>query len=442
MPRLRLLPLLAASLLVAALPVRAQLRLPGGLGNATNNLPSVIQAPPLTAPRLPELRPDGTPLQGLRQRLVRELLRDAAAQVEADPSGEPVVRGELIVLAPTPALLAAAQAQGFRVLRAQRLEALDLQSVVLAPPAGLGTREGLARLREIDPAVEVDYQHLYTRSGELGGASAPSPTAPGPSTARRVGLIDGGIDRTHPSLRSASLRVWGCDGATVPSEHGTAVASLLVGRDAAFVGVLAPEAHLHAADVYCGRATGGSVEALVQALAWLAQERVAVINISLVGPPNRWLERAVRAAAARGHLIVAAVGNDGPSAPPLYPAAYPEVVGVTGVAPSRRVLPEALRGPQVAFAAPGAELAVAQSGAAGYAVARGTSFAAPLVAGLLAEKLSMPDAQAAREALARLARQAADLGSRGRDEVYGWGLVAEQARNRPERVQAMWRTPP
>ncbi|MDT9091663.1 S8 family serine peptidase, partial [Escherichia coli] len=81
-------------------------------------------------------------------------------------------------------------------------------------------------------------------------------------------------------------------------------------------------------------------------------------------------------------------------------------------------------------AAPGAELVVAQSGAAGYAVARGTSFAAPLVAGLLAEQLSAPDPAAAREAVVRLAQQAADLGARGRDEVFGWGLVGEQARNR------------
>jgi subtilisin family serine protease len=113
------------------------------------------------------------------------------------------------------------------------------------------------------------------------------------------------------------------------------------------------------------------------------------------------------------------------------------VVGVTGVAPSRRVLPEASQGAHVAFAAPGAELAVAQAGSRGYAVARGTSFAAPLVAGLLAERMTEPDVQAAQHALRDLADGAVDLGERGRDKVFGWGLVAEQARNTPERIQAM-----
>ena len=56
-----------------------------------------------------------------------------------------------------------------------------------------------------------------------------------------------------------------------------------------------------------------------------------MINVSLVGPRNALLERVVASLVSRGHLIVAAVGNDGPAAPPLYPAAYDGVVGVTAV---------------------------------------------------------------------------------------------------------------
>ena len=57
-----------------------------------------------------------------------------------------------------------------------------------------------------------------------------------------------------------------------------------------------------------------------------------------------------------GFVIVAAVGNDGPAAPPLYPASYARVVGVTAVDAHRRVLIEAARGPQVMFASPGADM--------------------------------------------------------------------------------------
>ena len=59
----------------------------------------------------------------------------------------------------------------------------------------------------------------------------------------------------------------------------------MVGRSADFHGA-APGAQLYAADVYCGQAAGGSVTAVADALSWLARERVAVINVSLVGPAN------------------------------------------------------------------------------------------------------------------------------------------------------------
>ena len=93
---------------------------------------------------------------------------------------------------------------------------------------------------------------------------------------------------------------------------------------------------------------------------------------------------------ARGFLLVAAVGNDGPTAPPLFPAAYPDVVGVTGVDSKHKVLPEACRGEQVDFAAVGAGLVAADVGG-GFSEIRGTSFATPIVAALLAGSLQSPD---------------------------------------------------
>ena len=145
-------------------------------------------------------------------------------------------------------------------------------------------------------------------------------------------------------------------------------------------------AELYSADVYCGLATGGAVDAVADAFAWMSRERVPVINISLVGPANGLLEQLIRLVTARGHIVVAAVGNDGPGAPPLYPAAYPAVVAVTGVDAHRRVLVEACRGKHVDFAAPGADMAAAGLDAE-FALVRGTSFAAPIAAGLFARQL-------------------------------------------------------
>jgi subtilisin family serine protease len=159
----------------------------------------------------------------------------------------------------------------------------------------------------------------------------------------------------------------------------------------------------------------------------LVRERVPVINVSLVGPPNALLENVVRMVIARGHIIVAAVGNDGPAAPPLYPASYPGVVGVTAVDSRQRALLEAGRGKQVKFSAPGADMSAANP-AQSYAVVRGTSFAAPIVAGLLAEAVREPDKAVAERAIADLATHAVDLGAPGPDPVYGFGLVGGDLR--------------
>jgi subtilisin family serine protease len=199
---------------------------------------------------------------------------------------------------------------------------------------------------------------------------------------------------------------------------------LLIGQASDFHGVLA-RAELYAANVYCDAPTGGAVDALAAAFSWLAQQRVAVINVSLVGPDNAAMAQIVRALTARGYLLVAAVGNDGPAAPPLYPASYPRVIGVTGVDKHRRVLIEAARGNQVMFAAPGADMLAADIGGK-YSAVRGTSFAAPIVAALLAQTVSAPDVEAGDAAIEALARQAIDLGPPGRDLTYGFGLVGAE----------------
>jgi subtilisin family serine protease len=203
------------------------------------------------------------------------------------------------------------------------------------------------------------------------------------------------------------------------------VASLLAGSAANFRGA-APHAELYVADVYCGSPTGGAIDAVAAAFGWMARERVPVINVSLVGPRNALLERAVRALVSRGFVVVAAVGNDGPASPPLFPAAYDGVVAVTAVDARHKVLLEACRGKHVRLAAPGADISAALAGSPeSYVVVRGTSFAAPIVAGMLTRDVRAPDPAAAERAIAALTAQAVDLGSRGRDDVYGAGFVGD-----------------
>jgi subtilisin family serine protease len=357
-------------------------------------------------------------LTDLRRLRIRELLRTQRANVERDPAGAPILRAEIVAFSPTEAALDNARAAGFTVARERVLEGLDARVVVLHAPENMSTRRALSRLRAIDPNGAYDFNHIYLDSGEVGGeavrlaaaepsASAEALPASGSPAASglRLGLVDGGVDVTHPVFKDARIHQHGCDEKSVPSPHGTAVASLMVGGSELFHGA-APGAELFAADVYCGLGTGGAVDAVVDGIAWIARQRVPVINVSLVGPRNVALENVVRVVVARGFIVVAAVGNDGPAAKPLYPASYAGVVGVTGVDARQKVLVEACRGSQV-------------------------DFAAPIVAGLLAAQVRDPDAAASEKAIAQLVAQAVDLGSRGVDKTYGNGLVGGSLRVAP-----------
>jgi hypothetical protein len=356
----------------------------------------------------------------LRLDTVKRLLRDHPDQLEADPRGEPALRGEVLAWSPSEATLRIARDAGAAIVRDEVLPGLGDRMVVLRLPSGASTADLVDRLRAADPDGSYDFNHVYTGSGAADGV-------PAGGRAVRIGLVDSGVDGDHPVFENAAITRWGCNGQAIPAPHGTAVAALMVGRSEHLRGA-APGASLYAADVYCGSPVGGAADRIAAALGWLDAQQVGVVNISLVGPANALLGRAVAAMQARGHLLVAAVGNDGPAAPPLYPASYPGVVGVTGVDRRGRPLPEAARGPQVKFAAPGSQMVSAAPGTPPYRQVRGTSFAAPIVAALLAQRLPRPDRAAAARAVDALAREA---GGGVANEETGYGIVGAALRTDP-----------
>jgi hypothetical protein len=422
---------------MAAAAATAQVRLPA------------VQVPALPLQSLPQTLGQ-SPFQSLEQLSdlrhleISRLIRGNRRIIDSDPNGEPVIRNEVLALSPSDAALDGAGSLGFIIDREHDIGGMNIRLVVLRAPPQLSTKRALRVLREADPDGSYDYNHIYSGGGvssptslALADSSAPDAPKSVPAQDRpaqsqsqmRIGLLDTGIDATHTAFRESIIHTWGCGDHAVAAAHGTAVASLMIGRSELFHGVQ-PNAELYAADVYCGRPTGGAADALIAALGWLVQERIPVINISLVGPRNAAMEAVIGSLIRSGYVIVAAVGNDGPAAPPLFPASYPGVVGVTGVDAHRRVLIEAARGPQVMFASPGADVAAASMDH-GYASVRGTSFAAPFVAGLLAAGIAAPNSADAAAAIEALAKTAVDLGSPGRDLTYGFGLVAEGYRIDP-----------
>jgi hypothetical protein len=412
----RLLAMFVLALAVAlglslAAPASAQVLGP------VQGLPGGVQVPGVGLPQLPNtlpLRRVDTllrqPLALTRQLQIDTLLRKEPRRVDVDPHGAPILRGEFLAMGLSAAQRDALRASGFVVANETSVEAtLGLTLVTLHDTRGRRTSRAMRALRQAAPDAVFTYQHIYLPAGDRTRDEALT-TESSSAAPRRVGLIDGGVDPADPALARAHIEQHGCT-TTAASRHGTAVAARLVAGDADTV---------YAADLWCGDTVGGATSNLVDALAWMAQEHVAVINISLVGPDNPVLARAVQAMVARGHVLVSAVGNDGPAAPPLFPAAYPGVIGVSAVDAHDRVLPESGSGPQVAFCALGLV-------GTGRAALRGTSFAAPIVARRAAQLLDAPDADASAQIEQRLATEARDLGRPGRDTRCGYGLLSPGA---------------
>ena len=245
-----------------------------------------------------------------------------------------------------------------------------------------------------------------------------------------VAVIDTGADTTHPELVGAVEDSFDAlEGAPkTPGVHGTAMAGAVAAR--LRLAGAAPGARLLLARAFGPPAANGVAQGstfhVVACLDWAVGRGAKVVSMSFAGPSNDLLTRALAAAKAKGVIAVAAAGNAGPQSPPLFPAADPGVIAVTASDPDDRILPAANRGTHVLVTAPGVDILVATP-QGGYDLTSGTSVAAAEVSGvvaLLAEKRGdlKPD-----EARRILAETAIDLGPKGRDPIFGAGLVDADA---------------
>ena len=347
----------------------------------------------------------------------------------AFPPAPEAEAGELVARGLGPAARAQALAEGFTVV-AERGALARLR----APP-GLGATAARDQLRAIAPAATVDLNHLYRpgsaapgcRGADCGSpflALVAWPEAPSCGAGLTVGLIDTPVDPSLPALagRIEAVTVRAPDRAAASAAHGTAVATLLAGAGTGPARGLLPGARVIAVDAFHRRPEGDAADAfdIAEAIGLLAGRGVRVAAMAFAGPDNAVVDAVGAEATARG-MSAAAAGNDGPRAPPRYPAAHPWAIAVTGVDRHARVFAQAVRGPHIAFAAPGVGLPVLLAADRPPVTRWGTSYAVPFVAAALA--LARAAGLDAADAAARLAAAARDLGPPGRDPIYGWGLV-------------------
>lgn len=318
------------------------------------------------------------------------------------------------------ALLTAAQSNGYTLLARDRLDALDLQMLTFRMPNGVTGAEAIRFLEVAEPASTVGVNHGYRPVAvqPTAGHDYAASLLGWPETGCRangpVGMIDTGIDSNAPALSAAQITARSfTDGPAAPARHGTEVASVLANPR------LLSGVSIHSAAVVRPNAAGdvAGADAIIRAIDWLGGSGVSLVNISLAGPFNKLLDRALKASTDRGMIIVAAIGNAGPGAPPLYPAAFPDALAVTAVDAGGRIWRRANRGAHVDFAAPGVDVLVG----AGQFVS-GTSIAAPFVTARILADPGLARMSSAGALRAAMQDQTKDLGAPGRDTTYGAGL--------------------
>lgn len=323
--------------------------------------------------------------------------------------------------------------EGYLFATVTDLPGMGMRLAEVAAPSSFDigeVRQGVIDVVGKDSA-EVDLNHIYTAGAPvdveaqegISPRAAISFPADIDEMSLRIGMIDSRVDVTHPALSSARIksRSFASEGADMPAFHGTAIASIIA-ADAADYRGLAPQAEVYAAAVFENDEQRGEIAStvsLVRALDWLITSGVDVVNVSLAGPPNRLLETALDRAGDKGVMVLAAAGNGGPMAQPMYPAAYDSVVAVTAVDRGGRVFRLANRGNYLDIAAPGVSLLHAKAGG-GYSASSGTSFAVPFATTAAAR---LRKTQPGGDALETLYHSAKDLGPPGRDEIYGYGLL-------------------
>ena len=236
-----------------------------------------------------------------------------------------------------------------------------------------------------------------------------------------IAVIDSGIDARHPELANSVADNFDALGsAEGPHVHGTGIAGAIAAH-ARLMGS-APEARIIAIRAF-GGGNGGAESSsyiILRSLNYAAEHGAQIVNMSFAGPKDAVIERAIAATAARGLVLIAAAGNAGAKSPPLYPAANPNVIAVSATDRQDRLFAASNRGNYIAVAAPGVDIFLpAPDGK--YQVTSGTSFSAAYVSGvaaLLLERNYALKPEALRMALVKTAR---DLGSPGRDDLFGDG---------------------
>ena len=291
------------------------------------------------------------------------------------------------------------------------------------------------------------YSQLYglNNTGQTGGRPDADIDAPEgwdaaglgafPATGgARIGIVDTGIDQTHPELSGkVAACADGLGGVVVDGEctddslHGTHVAGTIAAKANNATGVAGVD--FNATLLICKALRGGAGVGLTSDVAncitWAHARGAKVISMSLGGGDSTTLQQAVRGAwengGANGSVLVAAAGNDGNSTV-NYPAGYAEVVSVAATDQNDAKASFSNTNADVEVAAPGVDILSTIPGGQ-YARMSGTSMATPHASGVTGVLWQLFPTSTAAGIRSKLDAAVDDIGPAGRDQSFGFGRV-------------------
>ncbi len=146
-----------------------------------------------------------------------------------------------------------------------------------------------------------------------------------------VAVIDSKVDVNHPDLADAIVEHYDAVGRQEQAHsHGTGMAGAIVSHRK-LLGI-APGARIlavHAFSTSTRQSPEATTRQIIAGIEWAINKGARIINMSFAGPYDPMIQLAMRNAAAKGVILIAASGNMGAKSPPLYPAADPHVIAVT-----------------------------------------------------------------------------------------------------------------
>ncbi len=245
-----------------------------------------------------------------------------------------------------------------------------------------------------------------------------------------IAILDSGVDVDHPDLvgrLKSGFNFWEMNTDTDDVfGHGTAVAGAAAatannGSHVAGVG--------NRSKILPVRVTGtdgwASIYALGQGIAYAVDQGARVVNMSFQGLASfPTLEAAAAEAAEQGVVVIAAAGNCGCTE--TFGDA-PHLISVGATTRYDEIASFSSQGVFVDIAAPGKQIRTTTMGG-GAKNKSGTSYAAPVAAGLAAMMLSANPSLEPEMVASILKATAVDLGEPGWDPAYGHGRInAEMA---------------